>query len=70
MQNISNHGYGNGGYYNLKTGDMKFYNREKELETLRLAEELSGIRAEIRVNTAGLYMVKVGTVAKRVMVND
>ncbi len=28
------------------------------------------VRAEIPVNTAGLYIVKVGTVAKRVMVND
>ena len=30
----------------------------------------SGIRAEIRVNTAGVYIVKVGNAAKRVMVND
>ncbi len=30
----------------------------------------SGIRAEIRVSCAGVYIVKVGTVAKRVMVND
>ncbi len=30
----------------------------------------SGVRAEIPVNTTGLYIVKVGTVAKRVMVND
>ena len=28
------------------------------------------VRAEIRVNTAGVYIVKVGTVAKRVMVNE
>ena len=28
------------------------------------------VRTEIRVNTAGLYIVKVGNVAKRVMVND
>jgi len=28
----------------------------------------SGIRAEIRVNTTGVYIVKVGTVAKRVMI--
>jgi hypothetical protein len=27
------------------------------------------VRAEIRVNTAGVYIVKVGNVAKRVMVN-
>ena len=29
----------------------------------------SGVRAEIHVNTAGLYIVKVGNIAKRVMVN-
>ena len=29
-----------------------------------------GARAEIRINTAGIYIVKVGNVAKRVMVND
>ena len=28
------------------------------------------VRAELQVNTAGLYIVKVGTVAKRVMVNE
>ncbi len=28
------------------------------------------VRAELQVNTAGLYIVKVGNVAKRVMVND
>ena len=30
----------------------------------------SGVRAEIRVNTAGVYIVKVGNAAKRVVVND
>lgn len=30
----------------------------------------SGIRAELQVNGAGVYIVKVGNVAKRVMVND
>ncbi len=28
------------------------------------------VRAELQVNTAGLYIVKVGILAKRVMVND
>lgn len=33
-------------------------------------DAINRVRTEIRVNTAGLYIVKVGTVAKRVMVND
>ena len=33
-------------------------------------DAINRVRTEIRVNTAGLYIVKVGNVAKRVMVND
>ena len=33
-------------------------------------DAINRVRTEIRVNTAGLYFVKVGNVAKRVMVND
>lgn len=32
-------------------------------------DEINRVRTEIRNNTAGLYIVKVGNVAKRVMVN-
>ncbi|MBR2195003.1 MAG: leucine-rich repeat domain-containing protein [Salinivirgaceae bacterium] len=33
-------------------------------------DAINRVRTEIRVNTAGLYIVKVGNVAKRVIVND
>lgn len=33
-------------------------------------DAINRVRSEIRVNTAGVYIVKVGNVAKRVMIND
>ena len=46
----------------------KTYCRDAARHVSTVAE--SGIRAELQVSGAGVYIVKVGAVAKRVMVND
>ena len=33
-------------------------------------DAINRVRTEIRVNTTGIYVVKVGNVAKRVMISD
>ncbi len=57
------------------TDEIDIYNAMGALVCRDAARHVStatglGARTEIRMNTAGIYIVKVGNVAKRVMIND